>query len=276
MRCTAGLASSSSIRLAAMRDAQERVSMWGMGGYGEGTLTVTPEGQAPLRPDMDFVMGALGVRGVLVDGGHDGPTLAAKSDAYAVRTSTDAVSGSAGNLEASQAGVTRVRFALEGSRPFGLGGGAVLTPSLELGVRHDGGDAETGTGVEAGAEAGAGIHYSAGAFSIEGQVHTLIAHEDSGYEDWGASGALRVNPSPSGRGLSLSLAPVWGNASPGSEGLWSARDATAFALEGSIKLCGVKWGQPRRLNLQAWCSNASGPFGRRTVSPFDPTQFDAS
>ena len=58
-----------------------------------------------------------------------------------------------------------------------------------------------GTGVEA----GAGIHYSAGAFSIEGQVHTLIAHEDSGYEDWGASGALRVNPSPSGRGLSLTL-----------------------------------------------------------------------
>ena len=205
----------------------ERVSVWGMGGYGEGTLTVTPEGQASLRPDMDFLMGALGVRGVLVDGGHDGATLAAKSDAMAVRTSTDAVSGSGGSLEAAQAGVTRVRFALEGSRPFGLGGGAVLTPSLELGVRHDGGDAETGTGVEA----GAGIHYSAGAFSIEGRVHTLIAHEDSGYEDWGASGALRVNPSPSGRGLSLSLAPVWGNASPGSEGLWSARDATAFALD---------------------------------------------
>ena len=103
------------------------------------------------------------------------------------------------NLEAAQADVTRVRFALEGSRSFGLGGGAVLTPSLELTVRHDGGDAETGTGVEA----GAGIHYSAGAFSIEGRVHTLIAHEDSGYEDWGASGALRVNPSPSGRDLSL-------------------------------------------------------------------------
>ena len=29
----------------------ERVSMWGMVGYGEGTLTVTPEGQFPLRPD---------------------------------------------------------------------------------------------------------------------------------------------------------------------------------------------------------------------------------
>ena len=204
----------------------DRVSVWGMAGYGEGTLTLTPEGQAPLRPDMDFLMGALGARGVLLDGGHEGPTLAAKSDAYAVRSSTDALTGSAGNLEASQTDVTRVRVALEGSRPFGLGGGAVLTPSLELGVRHDGGDAETGSGVEV----GAGIRYAAEPFSIEGQVHALIAHEESGYEDWGASGALRVSPSPSGRGLSLSLAPVWGSASPGAERLWSARDATAFAL----------------------------------------------
>ena len=33
------------------------------------------------------------------------------------------------NLEAAQADVTRVRFALEGSRPFGLGGDALPTPT---------------------------------------------------------------------------------------------------------------------------------------------------
>ena len=42
-----------------------------------------------------------------------------------------------------------MRLALEGSRAFALGGG-VLTQSLEVGLRHDGGDAETGTGVELG------------------------------------------------------------------------------------------------------------------------------
>ena len=31
-----------------------------LAGYGEGTLTLTPEGQAPMRPDMDLAMGALG------------------------------------------------------------------------------------------------------------------------------------------------------------------------------------------------------------------------
>ena len=75
------------------------------------------------------------------DGGRPG-RVAAKSDALAVRTSSEAVPG----LAASEADVTRVRLALEGSRPFGLGGAAVLTPSVEFGVRHDGGDAETGFG----------------------------------------------------------------------------------------------------------------------------------
>ena len=41
----------------------ERVSMWGMGGWGEGTLTVTQEGRAPLRPDMDFRVGRWGCAG---------------------------------------------------------------------------------------------------------------------------------------------------------------------------------------------------------------------
>ena len=182
----------------------ERVSVWGMAGYGEGTLTVTPEGQAPLSPDMDFLMGALGVRGVLLDGGHDGPTLAAKSDAFAVRTSTDAVSGSAGNLEASQADVTRVRFALEGSRPFGLGGDAVLTPSLELGVRHDDGDAETGFG----ADIGAGLVLSDPVRGISAEVRArgLLTHEAEGMRERGLSGTLAFDPAPdTERGLSLSL-----------------------------------------------------------------------
>ena len=182
----------------------ERVSVWGMGGYGEGTLTVTPGGQAPLRPDMDFVMGALGVRGVLLDGGDAGPTLAAKSDAFAVRTSTDAVSGSGGHLEASQADVTRVRLALEGTRPFGLGGDAVLTPSLEVGVRHDGGDAETGFG----ADIGAGIALSdpARGLSAEVRARGLLTHEAQGMRERGLSGTLAFDPSPeTERGLSLEV-----------------------------------------------------------------------
>ena len=197
----------------------ERLSVWGMAGYGAGTLTLTPEGGAPLRPDMDFAMAAFGVRSVLLDGGAEGTTLAAKSDAFAVRTGTDAVSGDAGRLEAAQADVTRVRLALEGSRPFSLGETTVFTPSLELGVRHDGGDAETGFGGDIGA--GLALSDPLRGLSAELRARGLLTHEDGGMRDRGLSGTLAFDPaSETGRGLSPSLTQtVGGQASGGADSL---------------------------------------------------------
>ena len=119
-----------------------------------------------------------------------------------------------------------MRLALEGSRAFDLGGGT-LTPGVELGLRHDGGDAETGTGVELGGR----VSYTnpASGLSVEASVRTLIAHEDTGYEEWGASGTIRLDPGIRGQGLSFSLAPAWGAASSGVDRLWSARDAGGLA-----------------------------------------------
>ena len=65
---------------------------------------------------------------------------------------------------------------------------------------------------------GGGAHH-------RGPVRTLVAHEASGYEEWGVSGSVRLDPGASGRGLSLKLAPVFGAPSSGVEHLWSARDA---------------------------------------------------
>ena len=55
---------------------------------------------------------------------------------------------------------------------------------------------QTGIGVEL----GGGIRYSRGPVSIEGQVRALVAHEDSGYKEWGAKrghpgAAERLRPS---------------------------------------------------------------------------------
>ena len=69
------------------------------------------------------------------------------------------------------------------------------------------------------------LRFARGPMTIEGQVRALVVHEASGYEEWGANGAIRVAPSASGRGLTLSIAPVWGNAGSASERLWSARNA---------------------------------------------------
>ncbi len=80
-----------------------------------------------------------------------GFALAVKSDAFLVRTVSDAVvSRGAGNLAAAEAGVSRVRAALEGSRELRFAGGRSVTPSVELEVRQDGRDTETGAGPDTG------------------------------------------------------------------------------------------------------------------------------
>ena len=53
----------------------------------------------------------------------------------------------------------------------------------------------------------------------------LVAHEAAGYEEWGASAAVRYGAGASGRGLTVELAPEWGRAGSAAERLWSARAA---------------------------------------------------
>ena len=164
----------------------------------------------------------VGARGALLSAAEaNGFALALRSDAFWARMTSDAVEG----LKSAEADASRLRLIVEGSRAFEVGEGSTLTPSVELGLRHDGGDAETGTGLEA----GAGIRYAGAGVTVEGAVRALVAHEASGYEEWGASGSVRIDPGASGRGLSLTLAPAWGNASSGTGRLWSAANADGLA-----------------------------------------------
>ena len=117
-----------------------------------------------------------------------------------------------------------MRLILDASRTLGVGELGTLTPRLELGLRHDAGDAEQGTGLELGAS----LRYASGTVSIEAAVRGLLAHEDTDYREWGASTAIRIEPRPTGQGLSLSAAPSWGNASSAAERLWSTRDAAGL------------------------------------------------
>ena len=222
----------------------KRMSVWAMAGYGEGSLTLTPDAQAAMRPDMEFLMGAAGLRGVLVDGGSGsgtgGPTLAVKTDAMAARTSTGRVSGAAGNLAASEAEVTRLRLALEGSLSFALGGDAVLTPSLELGARHDGGDAETGFGTDIGA--GLALSSPSRGLAAEIRARGLVSHEAKGLGQQGLSGSLSFDPTPgSDRGLSFSLSQTMG--APASGGADALFERTTLAGLGGDDASGDRLSQ---------------------------------
>ena len=209
----------------------DRVSAWGLLGYGTGDMTMKQaatgeRGEVVTRTDLSMRLGAVGARGALLEAEETGGLdLALRGDAFLVQMESE----KAANTVETKADASRLRLVLEGSRAFALGEGAVLTPGLEVGLRHDGGDAETGTGIEVGGrirytDAGSGL-------TVEANAHTLIAHEDSGYEEWGAGGSVRIDPGASGRGLSLSLAPVWGTPSIGVDRLWSARDAAGLVRD---------------------------------------------
>ena len=153
----------------------DRVSVWGVTGYGAGALRLTPERATALESGLSMAMAAAGTRGELVGSRAGGGfALAFKADALWVGTSVDGVDGAAGRLSATQAAVTRVRTAVEGSRGFTFGGRMSLTPSVEVGLRQDGGDAETGTGVDV--VGGLAFTDSSSGLSLDVQVRTLVAH----------------------------------------------------------------------------------------------------
>ena len=225
----------------------ERLSAWGLAGYGTGELTLAPEGRESIETDLSMQMVALGARGVVLDGGDAGSlSLSVRSDAMWVRTESGRTQG----LNGAEGDVSRFRLILEGERVFEAGEGATFTPTGEVGLRHDGGDAETGTGVEL----GAGVRYASGRVTVEGRVHGLVAHGESGYEEWGASGAVIVAPDAAGRGFSLSVAPAWGNAGSGTGELWSRGFARGLGT-------GRAFGAESR--LEARMGYGMALFGRR-------------
>ena len=189
----------------------ERLSVWGVLGYGAGGLTLTPGDRAPIEADMDLAMAGVGARNEIVTPAEgEGPRLAVKTDGFVVRTSTEAVPGA---LAAAEAAVARLRVGLEGSYVLSLGEGQ-LVPSFEIGVRHDGGDAETGFG----ADIGAGLAWSDPSAGVEAEIRArgLLTHEDRSLREQGFAGSFAWDPDPSSeRGVSLSLRQTVGGPETG-------------------------------------------------------------
>ena len=130
--------------------ASERVTVWTVAGYGAGGLMLRPGAGAPIETGLSMAMAAGGGRGQIL-GGDKGFGLAFKADALWVGTRVKAASGAGGNLDSTKAAVSRMRTAIEGSQSMTVAKRMALTPSVEIGIRQDGGDAETGRGMDLGA-----------------------------------------------------------------------------------------------------------------------------
>ena len=130
-------------------------------------------------------------------------------------TSVDVEENLEAGFAAQKVSSTRLRVLISRAQQRELASGGGLTPSQEMGVRYDGGDGVTGTGVEL----GGGLRYAnpGGNVTVAGNVRTLLAHD---YTESGADLLLQRLPS-AGRGLSLSLHPVWGKTQSVADKLWN-------------------------------------------------------
>ena len=159
------------------------MNLWATAGHGWGEFD---DGMAaPQASDLTQQMVAGGVNGPLMESGQviEGGTTSLRLKAETAFTRAD-IDG-AGVLRSTTLNASRHRLMVEGSHVRKLVSGATFTPSLELGMRNDGGDGETGTGLEV----GGGLRYTdpAMGLTIEGRARTLLSHTCTRMTSWSCS-----------------------------------------------------------------------------------------
>ena len=237
----------------------EKLSLWGAAGYGTGELrldfgnshsaaandsqTAAGPGSGAIQADLDWAMAAAGLRGELFgDSSGGGPALALISDALWAHTASSRALGMMG----ADASVSRLRLGVEGSWSLALASGGI-TPKLEAGLRHDGGDAETGFGVEV----GGGLAWNAPelGLTLDIEARALLAHEAEGRSDRGLSASLSWSPAPEGGfGPKFSLRQeIGGQSSGGLDALFRSDPIADFASgqgAGARWTAETSWGMP--------------------------------
>ena len=178
-------------------------------GYGAGEVEVSDDdpGTNGQSSDARMTSAALGASGTLassdtlIAGGTT--ALRAKGQLSMAQFEVE----EQGLIDALTVDTHRLRLGLEATHARALAGGGRIAPSVEVGVRSDGGDGETGAGLEV----GFGLRYAhpSQGLTVEGRGHVLAASEADD-DEWGASFALQLDPGAHRRGLSLHLTSGYG------------------------------------------------------------------
>ena len=136
------------------------LELWALGGYGWGEVENRAGGPylSPETSDLTMAMGAAGLRQPLTE--RAGVQVALVGSGGYLALSTDEGIQAVDDLRAE---VLQARVAVEATRAFGA-----LAPYLQVGGRADGGDGQTGAGLET--VAGGAVHGRAGGFRGAGAL----------------------------------------------------------------------------------------------------------
>ena len=208
--------------------ASPHLTVWGTIGHFWGDLEWADDLEGDRRAGNARLGSAmLGLNGRLLE--HGKTTVRFKGEAGLAQFK---VAGAGVGFGAAVLDLRRLRLAIESAHEQPLPTGGTLRPWGEIGLFHDGGDGETGVGLEL----GGGLRYrnQAKGWSAEVFGRRRMVHGDALPREWAASASVRLDPGAEGRGLSFSLAPTLGAASNGVARLWSLQDARGLAPEGKF------------------------------------------
>ncbi len=204
------------------QEVNDHLTIWGALGYGAGDLTLIRRGREDLTTDTNTAFVAAGSDAILQEEANR--TLSVVTDVLWLRTRTEAVADGL-ELNNASAHVSRMRAGLEGRwrktlERFPRFRGQNLEFHLETALRHDGGDAESGFGMEV----GGGFQWTHPRHGLDLAINgrALITHHDSDLKDRGLSISMGFDPSPANQGFTFTLKQDWGTASSGRERLLDA------------------------------------------------------
>ena len=247
---------------------REGLDVWTTVGYGRGEVEIEEADLATRSSDTELKTAAAGLnrelwsQDDLMKGGQT--TLRLKGEGSYARVKLEG----SDRMNPLTSKVQRVRLSLEASHDRRLASGSSVVPSLEVGLRYDGGDGVTGAGAELGGKLR--YHDPAYGLTLEGRARVLVTHRDD-YEEWGVGGLVRVDPGGDGRGLSLDVAPTWGELESGHQRLYDqgAADLEARDDEPAVSLdaeIGYGWGTSGGRGLLT-------PYGGLTLSGADEQRY---
>ena len=186
------------------------IEVWGIGGFGTGEAEANS-----MTSDLSMSLGMVGVRAQLVGGASGGLDLDLIGDAGITKLSTSG--GESASLSDLEASVQRVRIGLEASRTSDMGNGMLVTPFAQVAGRYDGGDGQTGNGLEV----AGGLRIAGGRAGLEARGRLLAMHTGDDVKEHGVSVVAYVRPMGSGgQGLSMSLAPRMGADTEMTNNMW--------------------------------------------------------
>ena len=208
--------------------ASPDLTVWGTIGHFWGDLELADDLEGDRRAgNARLGSGMLGLNGRLLEHGKTTVRLKGETGLAQFKIADDGV-----GYGAAISDLRRLRLAIESAHEQPLPTGGTLRPWGEIGLFHDGGDGETGVGLEL----GGGLRYrnQAKGWSAEVFGRRRMVHGDALPREWGAGAAFRVDPGPADLGFSAILSQSWGRTGNGVERLWDQdpNDTASGSLSG--------------------------------------------